>query len=174
MAYLTAIDDLRRNKSSMIELSSSVSQERAAWKPDSDRWSLLEVINHLADIENEDFRTDFELVLFRPEAPWPSFNIHEWLVERQYNERRIGESIDRFEKEREKSLHWLRGLEVPDLGTMHSGNGFAHSPMSAGDVLVSWIAHDLFHIRQIALLRWDILNAFEKPYNPIYSGFSAV
>lgn len=172
MEYLSAIDDLGRNKLSIVALSSNVSQERASWKPAPDRWSILEVINHVADIENEDFRTDFDLVLFRPQSPWPSFNIHEWLVERKYNERSIDESIHRFESEREKSLDWLEELNDPDLEKRHSGNGFAHSPMSAGDVLVSWIAHDLYHIRQLALLRWDMLNAFEQPFNPIYSGFS--
>jgi len=32
------------------------SDEQASWRPDSDSWSVLEVINHLYDEEREDFR----------------------------------------------------------------------------------------------------------------------
>jgi hypothetical protein len=44
--------------------------------------------------------------------------------------------------------------------------------MRLGDVLASWIAHDLFHIRQLALLQRDILDRREAPYQSGYSGFA--
>ena len=43
--------------------------------------------------------------------------------------------------------------------------------MKLGDVLASWVAHDLFHLRQLALLQWDILQKRSEPYSPAYSGF---
>ena len=33
-----------------------ISLEQARWKPAPDKWSILEVINHLYDEEKEDFR----------------------------------------------------------------------------------------------------------------------
>ena len=172
MQYHDAIKRLQVNKRIIVDLTAGISQERAIWKPADDRWSVLEVVCHLVDIEIEDFRTDFDIVLHHPDQSWPSFNIEEWVIDRKYNERDISASLKAFGGERDKSVTWLSSLENPDLDTLHSGNGFDHGRMSAGDVLVSWLAHDLGHIRQLALLRWEMLNHFEQPYNPAYSGFT--
>lgn len=40
-----------------------VSLEQVRWKPSADKWSMLEVINHLYDEEREDFRLRLELVI---------------------------------------------------------------------------------------------------------------
>ena len=85
----------------------------------------------------------------------------------------VVETIGILIGERNKSLAWLRGLENPDLDTLHSGLGFKGKPLRAGDVLVGWVAHDLFHIRQLSLLRWEVLCRWSKPCSPEYSGFQA-
>ena len=171
MDYQRSVERLVLNKQIILNLVADISSEQAAWKPSPDRWSVLEVMRHLIDIEIEDFRSDFDIVLFHPETNWPSFNIHEWVVSRKYNEADLADSIGRFSDERDKSVTWLDGIDNPDLDALHSGNGFGGKPMSAGDVLSSWLAHDLGHIRQLALLQWEILKNTSKPYNPAYSGF---
>ena len=49
-------EHLRVNGDVFKYLYQSVSNEQARWKPGKDRWSILEVINHLFDEEREDFR----------------------------------------------------------------------------------------------------------------------
>ncbi|MGH2628909.1 MAG: DinB family protein, partial [Anaerolineales bacterium] len=87
-----------------------VSDDQARWKPNPESWSILEVTCHLGDEEREDFRTRLDIILHRPEAPWPPIDPREWVAERKYNERDLGGSLASFLSERRASLEWLRGL----------------------------------------------------------------
>jgi hypothetical protein len=171
MEFKAHVDQLKRNSEIIVSLSANVTQEQACWRPAKTRWTMLEALNHLVDIEVEDFRCEFEMVLNNPGESWPRFSIERWRIERKYNEKILDDSIRRFTSEREKSTQWLEKLKEPDLDLRHSGKGFRGAPMRAGDILVSWLAHDLFHIRQLSLIRWYILNEWSKPYSPRYSGF---
>jgi hypothetical protein len=165
------IEQLTRSRDVLALMLAGFRTEDAAWKPDPDRWSALEIVNHLADIENEDFQTDLYIIFYRPDDPWPSFDIIEWVTERRYNERNFPESVNRFLSERNESIKRLKSLKGLDQDAVHSGNGFRNTPLKVGDILASWIAHDLFHLRQIALLQWDLLRRRSEPYSPTYSGF---
>lgn len=93
-----------------------------------------------------------------PQAPWPGFSFEDWRVQRKYNKQDLEKkNLASFLTEREASINILKGYQNPDLRALHSGNGFKGEPMSAGKILVSWVAHDLYHIRQISLLCWVIL-----------------
>ena len=166
------VDQLKKNSGIIRDLTANITQEQAVWRPAETRWTLLEAINHLLDIELEDFRYEFELILFHPADSWPNFSIERWRIERKYNERNLDECMQDFSRERENSVKWLEELENPDLNALHSGKGFKGKKMKAGDVLISWAAHDLFHIRQLSLLYWDILNKWSKPFSSKYSGSS--
>lgn len=165
------IHQLSRNRDILSSLFAGIPYEDASWKPDRERWSGLEIVNHLADIEVEDFRTDLDIILHHPKAPWPSFDIHSWVLERRYNEGNFAVSVGRFLRERKASLEWLASLGEINQNARHSGNGYRGTPLRAGDILSSWIAHDLFHIRQMSLLQWDLLQRKSEPYSPDYSGF---
>jgi hypothetical protein len=169
--FSKSVSQLETGKIIIENLLKDISREQAVWKPDQDSWSILEIINHLIDIETEDFRYDLKLILFEPQKDWPSFDETEWITYRQYNERELAASIKNFVKERDRSLHWLKELRDPDLSAKHVGGGLKNRRMRAGDLLAAWIGHDLFHIRHIALRKWDILNKWSEPYTPEYSGF---
>lgn len=171
MNYLENIDQLKNNTHIIVDLLQNTSQEQAEWKPKKDRWSILEVVNHITDIEINDFRHIFNMVLTNPEENWPEFDEQEWIVSKNYNGRDLKESLESLQKERNTSVSFLINLDQPDLETLHSGNGIGGNRMSLGDILASWIGHDLFHIRQLALLNWDILKKWSMPYSPNYSGF---
>jgi hypothetical protein len=42
--------------------------------------------------------------------------------------------------------------------------------MAAGDLLASWVAHDLLHVRQIARLRYEYVRKLAAPYGVDYAG----
>ncbi len=67
------------NAASIASLSRWVSDEQARWKPDSQSWSILEVINHLYDEERQDFRLRLEYILFRPGQPWEPIDPQGWV-----------------------------------------------------------------------------------------------
>lgn len=164
------IKTLENQQAVWVSLLEEVEQEQAQWKPDKGRWSLLEIINHMADIEAEDFRTDLGIILLNPEENWPSFDELAWIESRQYNKRFLEESLARLCREREQSIHFLINHKDMNLFAEHKGEGLKRT-MRAGDVLSSWIAHDLFHLRQLLLLLWEINSKLNKPFSSEYSGF---
>lgn len=126
----------------------------ARWKPPSGAWSVVEIVSHLADEEVEDFRRRLELTLRDPAAPWPGIDPEGWARERKYNERGLGESVERFLEERRASLAWLKGIGEADWSRAHAHP--ALGSLRAGDLMGSWAAHDWLHLRQIAKRRYEL------------------
>jgi DinB superfamily len=161
------IDRLSKNRGVFESLLSDVRLEQARWKPSPDKWSMLEVINHLYDEEREDFRQRIEIVLANPNQPWPRIDPRTWVTTRGYNERELDTSLKNFLAEREKSLAWLEQLSSPNWQNSNEGpNGL----LTAGDLLASWLAHDFLHIRQLARLHWQYVGAIADPYQTTYGG----
>lgn len=148
-------------------LARAAAGEQARWKPAPEKWSVLEVVNHLYDEERDDFRFRLDSLLHRPEEAWPPIDPQGWAVERKYNEREPGESLERFLEERRKSVEWLKGLKEPRLENRYD---HPQGVISAGDLLASWVAHDFLHVRQLARLHWEYLNFTCAPYKTEYAG----
>lgn len=147
----------------------TVSIDQATWKPTADRWSMLEVINHLYDEEREDFRQRLGLILENPQASWPPIDPEGWVIQRSYNQRDLESSMQNLLDEREKSLDWLNQLENPDWQAIH--NHPRMGAMSAELILANWLAHDLFHIRQANDLHFAWLTRSVAPVSLDYSGW---
>ena len=161
---------LSRSVEVIVKMTENVTEEQARWKPAPDRWSLLEVINHLYDEEKEDFRVRLGLIFQNPETPWPPIDPMNWVEARKYNERNIRKSIGDFELERKRSLEWLKGLASPEWDTEFGGPGGGPTPMRAGDLLAAWTAHDCLHTRQMTGLFYDYLSVVFDPYSTAYAG----
>ncbi|HUP52351.1 MAG TPA: DinB family protein [Longimicrobiales bacterium] len=159
---------LRANAEVLASLAAGVSDEQAGWKPRPDKWSILEVVNHLADEEVEDFRPRLDLTLHQPGKPWPPIDPQGWVTARGYDGRDLHESLERFLAARRGSLAWLEGVKDPDwsLAYEHPKAG----PITAGDVLTSWVAHDHIHIRQLNRLHREYLAGVLSPHSPEYAG----
>ena len=162
-------EHLRVNIEVFKHLFQTVSDEQARWKPGEGKWSILEVINHLYDEEREDFRKRLEMVLNNPEEPWPPIDPEGWVAQRNYNDRNLKQSLQNFFNEREKSLLWLDSLGLPNWkATYHHPQ---LGPMSAELILANWLAHDLFHIRQVTDLHFAYLTEWVRPVALDYSGW---
>jgi hypothetical protein len=168
MDFSICLRQLETNVEVIRALSSPVGAGQAVWKPAPQDWSVLEVINHLADEEAEDFGARLRHLLEGKTGEWAPIAPQEWVTARAYNLRDLAESIDRYAGARRESLAWLRDLENADWTSR-----YAHPPLeglSAGDLLVSWAGHDLLHLRQLVELQWAYLSAGGKPYAPDYAG----
>jgi DinB superfamily len=163
-----AVTRLSQSAETIQSLVHHVEKEQSVWKPKAGQWSILEVINHLADEENEDFRTRLDLTLNQPNAPWREIDPQIWAIERDYLRRNLAESLERFLLERDKSITWLKGLSSPDLDLAHYRPSFGK--IRAGDLLASWVAHDLLHIRQLTRLHYQWQGKISEPYTVSYAG----
>ena len=144
-----------------------VSTEQARWKPSPDTWSVLEVIHHLYDEEREDFRRRLDHVLFHPDQTWPGIDPRGWVVARRYNEQDFEQTVAGFLRERDQSLRWLSGLVSPNWQSSYE---VPWGSITAGDLLASWVAHDLLHTRQLVELHWAYTTHRLEPYKVEYAG----
>ena len=161
------IQQLSLSAEAIRALASGITTEQSRWKPDPDSWSILEVVNHLFDEEREDFRAHLQGVLQVPVAGWTSIAPEIWVTERHYLDRKLAPSLQNFLRERAQSIAWLKGLESPDWQAVYN---LPWGRLSAGDLLVSWAAHDLLHLRQLVELRYAFQAKAAQPYGVGYAG----
>jgi hypothetical protein len=159
--------ELAQGAETITSLVAGVSPEEARVRPVPEAWSLLEVVCHLHDEEREDFRPRLDLVLHRPEEAWARIDPAAWVAERQYNARDLARMLQAFLAERERSLAWLGTLAAPDWSREYQA---PFGPITAGDLLASWAAHDLLHTRQLLELRRARLLAHTAPHRTQYAG----
>lgn len=148
-------------------LAQGVDDDQARWRPDADSWSILEVICHLLDEERKDFRVRLDITLHKPDETWPGIDPAGWVTEHNYNEQVLAASLQAFQEEREASLAWLKRLEAPDWEASYEA---PWGTMRAGDLLASWVAHDLLHMRQLVELHWAYNEQKVLPYSTRYAG----
>jgi len=168
MHHINAATRLAHNARSIRGLFEGCEEEQLRWRPSENSWSMLEVINHLADEEHLDFRTRLDLTLFAPDQAWPPIDPPAWVTAREYNKQDAMESLQRFLAEREQSIAWLRHVEAPVWS-----NAYNHpvlGSMTALDVLTSWLAHDLLHIRQMLQLHFSWLARSNPDARTDYAG----
>ena len=159
---------MRHNADAIAALFAGVDDDFARWRPGPDDWSLLEVICHLYDEEQYDFRTRLDILLHAPGTTWPPIDPPGWVTERRYNDRDPRTAVQDFLTERDKSIAWLCSLESPNWSSK------ATSPwgrtMTAGQMMRCWLAHDMLHVRQMAEIHHRRLETIEGSAAVEYAG----
>jgi hypothetical protein len=161
------IDNLESNIKVFEGLCANITPEQAKWKPSEDKWSVLEVVNHLYDEEQFDFRARVEKLL-EHDKEWEPIDPQGWVTSKNYYKRDFRKSLKNFINERQKSVLWLRSLkdkgwdiplEHPKLGTF-----------TAYRMLSAWLAHDYLHVRQIMRLLFQYMQVIGKNDMIEYAG----
>lgn len=65
MDFETLYRELTNSTEMIRALLNDIGQEQAQVKPDAESWSILEVVCHLYDEEQEDFREHLDFILHR-------------------------------------------------------------------------------------------------------------
>lgn len=145
-AALPCLDLLQATPAIVRGLTSEVSSEDARWKPADDRFSIAEVICHLAHSETDCYRARLDRFLSEemPEFEPDDAQMHLEVYKKADFER----DFQHFEDRRKANVERLRALNAED------GNRKARH-RAAGEITLSqmlheWALHDLGHIRQIA------------------------
>ena len=107
------------------------------------------------------------MVLEKSEKPWPPIDPGGWVIEHQYNEQDLYESLTRYMTLRNANLEWLDSVENPDWDTAYEA---PFGEIKAGDLFVSWAIHDLLHLRQLVELQRLYLEDRAKPFRLDYAG----
>ncbi len=128
----------------------AATDEQLRWKPAMDRWSISEVLAHLADTEVVAFRDRIQAMVQQESPRLEFYDQNATYAAGKYSGGKPLEYLKQFCHERDRSLSLLRYLSAEALSRtgVHSELG----SITVGHVMNEWAFHDLGHIRQIAEL----------------------
>jgi DinB superfamily len=115
-------------------------------RPAPDKWSVSEILAHLADAEIVGaFRMRF--ILGSPGSPIVAYDQDAWMVSGHYDKRDPRKSLEQFRVVREANLALLDALE-PGQWT-HCGMHAERGQESIEQIVRMFAGHDINHLRQI-------------------------
>jgi hypothetical protein len=125
-------------------------REQAHWKPAPDRWSVVDVLGHMAHVEVHGFRQRVERILAEENPRLENYDPDEQRAAGRYAQADLETALQAFTEARGKSLALLRTIpsDAYERGAIHASLG----PVTLGNLLHEWPFHDLGHLRQIAEL----------------------
>lgn len=166
MEMIQAVNQLHHQGEAILSICAPVSEEQARWKPDPKNWSVVETLNHLLLEERLDFRNHLGHIFYKGQSIPPEIAPKNE-KDKSPEPRLLAEILLEFKAERETSIAWLNALNEPDWAATIS---FEWGSLSAGDLLVSWLAHDLLHLRQLVSLQYHLTAKENQPYDAEYAG----
>jgi DNA-binding transcriptional ArsR family regulator len=137
------------------QLIAAMSPEDGYAKPSKDRFSLVEHLWHLADIETLGWKLRFERILNEVKPKLDGVDGDRLAMEKRYGEQPWRAAARRFVAERKRSLRYLEAFD-PDV--LKRPVVFAGARTRAGGVLAAAVAHDFDHRPEMATL-WNEIAA---------------
>ena len=130
----------------LAQLIEGVSTSELRRRPAADKWSVSEIIAHLADGEIVGgFRVRF--ILGSPGSPVVAYDQDKWVTSGHYDKRDPQKSVELFRVLREANLALLESLKPDDWKQygMHSERG----KESIEHIVRMFAGHDVNHLQQI-------------------------
>ncbi len=123
-----------------------VSATKLRKRPAPGKWSIAEIIGHVADTELVGgFR--MRLILGAPGTPIAAFDQDTWVTALHYDKRDVRKSLEQFRALREANLALLKTL-TRDQWKQH-GIHAERGPETVETIVNMFAGHDLNHIAQI-------------------------
>jgi len=132
-------------------LTALLRQKSALWlnaKRTPDAFSAMDVLGHLIHGEKTDWIPRVRIMLehgdTRTFEPFDRFGFHDSIAGKP-----VGELLDEFARLRRQSLDTLRTFNLTEAQLALPGMHPELGPVTLGNLLATWVVHDLGHIAQI-------------------------
>jgi hypothetical protein len=111
-------------------------------------WSPFDVVGHLIHGDRTDWMPRVEHILRHGDTlPFPPFDREAMLSASRGQS--LGELLDTFDGLRTESLERLTALRLTDADLARRGRHPEFGAVTMGQLLATWVAHDLGHVSQI-------------------------
>ena len=165
---LPALDTLAATVRIIDELVACLSPEDLAWQPSPGRWSVAEVLMHLAHCEEVCFVRRTRDMLEQPDPPLAAYTVEEFsAADWGFN----GDGLAALARLRDLRRGILDLLETQPLSAgSRAGVHPELGRITLAELLNEWAFHDLGHIRQIAeIVRVRRFYPEMGPFRPLYT-----
>jgi hypothetical protein len=119
------------------------------WKPQPDRWSVSEVLAHLAALEQV-YAERVQRMVAEDSPLLAKYDLAGATARGDYSHGSAGENLAHFTRTRRSTLAMLKGL--PASAGARTGVHSELGTITLAHMLNEWAHHDLGHLRQIAEL----------------------
>ncbi len=121
-------------------------------RPDPQRFSMREVIAHLADWEPI-MLTRIKVGVDTPGGDIQAFDEGQMAIDHDYASSNPIERMGAWKQSRLATIDFIRGLAEEDFGkkVVHPERG----DMSVGDIAHMLVSHDIYHLEQLATMSHD-------------------
>ena len=119
-------------------------------EPRSD-WEVFDVVGHLIHAEDTDWIPRARIILAQDDertfAPFDRFAMFE-----NSKGKSLAQLLDEFERKRSEGLDTLRSWDLTEDQLALEGRHPELGTVTLGQLLATWVVHDLTHIRQIVAI----------------------
>jgi len=147
---LPGIPQLEATPEILRLLLDGMTAEQTLWKPDHDRWSLAEILEHMSHVEAHYFRAAVDHLVQSENPELTPYDQNAYSAAGVYSGRDAEDSFAHFEEQREDNVSFLNQMKLSAAD--RTGNHPELGKLNLGHILNEWAFHDLGHIRQIAEL----------------------
>lgn len=158
----THLDTLRATPAKLKAALKGVPKKLLTWTPAPGKWSILEIVCHLRDMERDAYLTRYERILKEDNPSLPDVDGDIYALEKDYRSAKLSEVVrdwSRLRKDCLRILAKLRAAEWERVGT-HETAG----PLSVATLLRRHaVGNDQAHLEQIDAIkrRFEILSRLE-------------
>ncbi len=130
-------------------LSAGLSPKRAAARPAPGKWSVKEIVKHLADCELV-YGVRYRAIVAEPGTALIAFDQEAWAKNLGYREQPLKSAVAALKTLRENNLALLR--TVPKAAWKKSGKHQSYGMLTLRQLIVHMTDHDRNHVAQIERL----------------------
>jgi hypothetical protein len=139
-----------RTPGRLQKLVSGLSKKQLRYRPAPRKWSIIEIVSHLADTELVlAFR--FRMALAQSGTPLQATNQDKWANLLRYQQSDVREQIDLFSSVRKRNLALLRSLSEDKW--LRFGIHEERGKETVGRMAQLYAAHDINHMSQVEAIR---------------------
>jgi len=146
-----AVDEIERNPEAVIAAVQDLDASVLRYKPNPQKWCVLEIMAHLADVELV-YGFRLRQIIAQPGSIITPIDQDEWARALNYTNASVPELIELYRVNRRANVRLLRELTVADL-TKAAYHPEYEGDFSLADLLKFMRGHDPNHLRQIERLK---------------------
>ncbi|MEI7555004.1 DinB family protein [Candidatus Chlorohelix sp.] len=150
------ITQLEQTNSALVKLVNGLEDNALDFKPETDSWSIREILAHLVDDEMYVMRLRLVRIVREDLPHLVPHDEKKWYLHRNNSRDKLEELLEDFSIQRRASLGIIQMMRESDW--IREGIQPEYGQFSAEKWLEKWAGHDVVHLKQIS----QNLAAFQK------------